>query len=121
MKIVTALLVFLFAFGLVSAAIAADRTYPIDYSVKGKVVSLDLLKQTLTIKPTEIVPLTADGEFTFKMNEMTNVRMCDQDKTVQDIKVGDMVTVDYSMEGSKLYADTVNIPTPLIACLINEK
>ncbi len=118
MKMVIAVVVIIFAFGFVSAASVAGNSYPIDYSVKGRVVSLDLLKQTLTIKPAEMVPLTAEGEFTFTMNGMTNVRMCEQDRTVQDIKVGDVVTVKYSMEGSKLYADTINIPTPLVACLL---
>ncbi len=121
MKMIMATVVVIAVFGLVSAASAAGNAYPIDYSVKGKIVSLDLLKRTLTIKPTEAVPLTAAGEFTFTMNDMTNVRMCEQDKTVQDIRVGDVVTVAYSMKGGKLYADTINIPTPLVACLLDEK
>ncbi len=122
MKMVIAVVVVIFAFGFVSAAGAIERNaYSIDYSVKGKVVSFDLLKQTLTIMPTTIVPLTSDGEFTFKINEMTNVRMCDQVKTLEDIQVGEVVTIQYSMEGSRLYADTINVPTPLIACLLEKK
>ncbi len=121
MTLVKAVVVIFFVLGLASTAIAAENPYALDYSVKGKVVSLDMLRQTLTIKPTDKAPLVADGEFTFTINEMTNVRMCEQGKTLEDIKVGDVVTVDYSMEGNKLYADTINIPTPLVACLLDEK
>ncbi len=121
MKMVRVVVVILFVLGLVSTVTAAEKPYALDYSLKGKVMSLDLLKQTLTIKPTDKAPLAADGKFTFTINEMTNVRMCEQDKTVEDIKVGDVVMVEYSMEGNKFYADTINIPTPLVACLLDEK
>ena len=113
-------IVMFFALSLTSIAMAQGKTYPLNYSLKGEVVSVDLLSRTLTVTPIEKAPFTIDmqGQFMFIMNEMTNVRMCDQDKTVQEIKVGDVVTVEYSMEGSKLHADAINIPTPLVACLL---
>ncbi len=119
MKNVTVVVVILFVFSLVSPVVAAEKMSPIDYSVKGKVVSLDLLNRTLTIKPTSMVPPTADGEFIFKINEMTDVRMCNQDRTMQDIKVGEVVTIAYSIERDIFYADTVDLPTPLVACLLD--
>ncbi len=121
MKMIKAVVVIVFLLGLVNTATTAEKPYGLDYSLKGKVIALDLLKQTLTIKPTDIGRLTADGEFTFVINAMTNVRMCGQDKTVEDINVGDVVTVGYSTEGSKFYANTINMPTPLLACLLDEK
>ncbi len=46
MKIITVVVVILFVFSLVSPVVGEDKMSPIDYSVKGKVVSLDLLEQT---------------------------------------------------------------------------
>ncbi len=106
---------------LTSMAMAQGKTQPIDYALKGKVVSVDPLSQTMTVRPTSGISsaIGPKGEFTFTVNEMTNVRMCEQDRTVKDIEVGETVTVVYHREAGTLYADAVNIPTPLVACLLD--
>ena len=104
---------------LVSMAAADEKMPAADYSIKGKVVSLDLLSRTLTISATETTPFgSGAGEFTFTMNDIISVRVCNQLKTVEDITIGETVTVEYHKEAGKLYADAVDIPTPLVACLL---
>ncbi len=120
MKSMFAPVVIFIALSLASVAMAQGKTYPLNYSLKGEIVSVDLLSRTLVIRPAEKMPfdMGTQSTFTFHMNEMANVRMCDQDKTVADIKVGEKVTVMYHTEGGTLYADSVDIPTPLVTCML---
>ena len=92
-----------------------------EYSLKGQVVSIDPLAQTLTVQSIEKIPALISGtlgEFMFSMDEMTKITMCNQTKSVGDIKVGQEVTVGYHGHGRQLYADSIAVPAPLMACLI---
>jgi hypothetical protein len=113
--------VILLTLSLASVAIAQEKANTIDYALKGKVVSVNPLSQTMTVEPTSSLSSAggAMSGFTFTVSEMTNVRMCEQDRTVKDIKVGETVTVVYHKEAGTLYADVVDIPTPLVACLLD--
>lgn len=102
---------------LSSVTLAKDT----EYSLKGEVVSIDPLAQTLTVQSVDKIPALISGtlgEFTFFMDEMTKLTMCGQAKSVEDIKVGQEVTVGYHRQGRQLYADSIAVPAPLMACLM---
>jgi ribosome biogenesis SPOUT family RNA methylase Rps3 len=92
-----------------------------EYSLKGQVVSLDSLAQKLTVKSTDKIPALFSGtlgDFTFSIDKMTKVTMCNQEKPVEDVKVGQEVTVSYHELDGQLYADAIAMPAPLMACLL---
>ena len=91
-----------------------------EYSLKGKVVSVDFLAQKLTIQSIDKIPSLisgALGEYTFSMDKITRVTMCNQNMPIKDIKAGQEVTVSYRDRDGQLYADSVAVSPPLIACL----
>src|SRR5512135_1096840 len=90
------------------------------YSLEGKVLGVDYLARTLTMKTEEpLLPsiFGTSNEYTFTLGEMVNVLMCSQNKTFEDINVGDRVKVIYHETEGNLIADTIVMTTPLIACL----
>ncbi len=99
----------------------AATALELPYSLQGKVLAVNELTRTLTVKadesplPATVAPM---NNYTFRLGAMTNVLMCDQNKTPGDIKAGDRVEVKYHERKGNLIADTVVITTPLIACLI---
>ena len=106
-----------FVFCLSGAAFAAET----EYSVKGKVVSVDFLAGKLTVKSIDKIPALISGplgEFTFSMNEITRVTMCNQERPLKDIKAGQEITVSYHERDKRLYADSIAMPAPLVACLL---
>ncbi len=107
----------LFVLFLSSVSIAQEE----EYTLKGRVVSVDYLAQKLTVQSVDKIPSLVSGtlgQFTFSMNAITKVTMCDQVKPIEDIKIGQEITVSYHERGGKLYADSIAIPTPLLACLV---
>ena len=111
----------LFVLSLVSAAAAEEKQYSPEFSLSGQVVSVNFLARTLSIRWTE-PPLTSPAgkasDIDFTMGGTTKVMMCNQDRTFDDIKIGDRVEVKYHEEEGKLFADRIDIPTPLIACYL---
>ncbi len=106
-----------FVLCLSSATFAGE----IAYSLKGRVVSVDSLARKLTVNSLDKIPSLMSGtlgEFTFSMDEMTKVTMCNQEKHVEDIKVGQEVIVNYHERDGQLYADSIAMPVPLMACLL---
>ncbi len=106
-----------FVVSLSSISIAQEE----EYSLKGRVISVDFLAQRLTVQSVDKIPSLVSGtlgQFTFSMNEITKVTMCDQVKPIEDIKIGQEITVSYHEQGGRLYADSIAVPTPLVACLI---
>ena len=63
-------------------------------------------------------PVETMGEYTFSIDKMTNIQMCNQNEIFRNVKVGDRVKVIYHEKGSSLIADNISITTPLLACLI---
>ncbi len=51
-KMLTMAAVIFFALSLTALATAAEKTHAGDYSMKGNVVTVDLLSRTLSIRPT---------------------------------------------------------------------
>ena len=97
-----------------SVAFAQGKNYSLNNDFTGKVTSVDFLSKKLTATSTD--PLL--GGSTFAMGDLTKVTMCGQLKTVQDIKAGEKVTITYHETNGKLYADAIELPTPLVACLL---
>ncbi len=92
-----------------------------EYSLKGKVVSVDFLAQKLTVQSIDKIPALISGtlgEYTLSMDKITKVTMCNQNMPIKDIKVGQEVTVSYREREGQLYADSVAMSPPLIACLL---
>ncbi len=46
---------------------------------------------------------------------MTKVMICYQNRSFEDIKVGEKVTVTYHEKDGKLFAVAIDIPTPFVA------
>jgi hypothetical protein len=111
----------LFILSLMSAAAAAEKSYSPEFSVSGRVVSADFLTRTLSIRWTEPPLTSAEGkatDITFTMGGTTRVRMCNEDKRFEDIRIGEKVEVKYHEREGKLFADRIDLPTPLIACYL---
>lgn len=117
-KILIASGVVLFLLFLANVTFAGET----EYSLTGQVVSVDPLAQMLTVTSTDKISALiggTQGEFRFSMDEMTQVTMCSQDMPVEDIKVGQEVTVSYHERDGQLYADSIAMPAPpLLACLL---
>ena len=103
-----------FVAALAGAALAQGRDYPLNYDFKGQVMSVDVLSKKLTAESND--PLM--GASTFNMDDITRVTMCGQLKSVQDIKVGEKVTVKYHEDNGELHADAIDLPAPLVSCLL---
>jgi hypothetical protein len=106
---------------LVNAAVAAEKSYSPEFSISGQVVSVDFLTRTLNIRWTEPPLTSAEGkatDITFTMGGTTRVMMCNQDMKLDDIKMGQKVEVKYHEREGKLFADRIDLPTPLIACYL---
>ncbi|MGD0884071.1 MAG: hypothetical protein ABSA46_04200 [Thermodesulfovibrionales bacterium] len=116
-KVLAASVAVVFMLCLSSITFANDT----EFTLKGQVVSLDSLAQKLTVNSIYKTPALISGtlgDFTFSMGEMTKVTMCNQEKPIEDIKVGQDVTVSYHELNNQLYADAIAIPSPLVACLL---
>ena len=114
-RVFVASLAVLFVFCISSATVAKDT----EYSLKGQVVSVDPLAHQLIVLSVEKVPALTSGtlgEFTFSMDAMTKVTMCNQEKSVGDITGGQEITVSYHERGGKLYADSIDMRAPIMAC-----
>jgi hypothetical protein len=89
-------------------------------TLKGEVIAVDHYAKTLTVKSKEPSLSSALGTmdgFTFTTNEMTSVTSCAQNKSFEDIGVGENVAVTYHEKDGKLFADAVDVGIPLIiAC-----
>ncbi|HXZ94457.1 MAG TPA: DUF5666 domain-containing protein [Dehalococcoidia bacterium] len=117
-KIFVASIAVFFVLFLSSVTFAGET----EYSLKGQVVAFDPQAHMLTVTSTDKIPALVSGtlgEFTFSTDEMTQVTMCSQNMSVDDIKVGQEVTVSYHERDGQLYADSIAMPTPpLLACLL---
>jgi hypothetical protein len=119
-SLVTSIFVFvvaaLFVMAFANPAIAGEKMA----TFKGEVIAVDHYAKTLTVKskePSLSSALGTMGGFAFATDEMTNVTSCTQNKTFEDIGVGEKVTVTYHEKDGKLFADAVDVGIPLIiAC-----
>ena len=106
----------LFVMSFAGPAVAAEKIA----TIKGEVIAVDHYAKTLTVKSKEPSLSSAFGTmggFTFTTDQMTNVTSCTQNKTFEDIGVGEKVTVTYHEKDGKLFADAVDVGVPLIiAC-----
>jgi hypothetical protein len=104
---------------IVSLPISA-MALDLPYTLKGKVVSIDPLTRTFTMQTYDPLLPSAIGkakEYTFTLGELASVLMCDQNRTFEDVKVGDKVKVDYHDDNGNLVADIIILTAPIIACL----
>ena len=88
-------------------------------TLKGDVVAVDKYSKTLTVKSIESAKSSGfgmKGQFTFDMDKMTNVTTCNLNKSLEDINVGEKVTVTYHLENGRFLADAVDIAPTFLAC-----
>jgi hypothetical protein len=85
---------------------------------KGEVVAIDSYGKTFTVKSLDsgLYPMETAGELTFSLDRSTNVTSCEQNRTAQDIGVGERVSVTYHEKGGYLIADAVDIAPVFLAC-----
>lgn len=85
---------------------------------KGEVAAIDSYGKTLTVKSLNsgLYPMETSGELTFSLGRFTNVTRCDQNRTAQDIGVGERVSVTYHEKGGYFFADAVDIAPVFLAC-----
>jgi ABC-type Mn2+/Zn2+ transport system permease subunit len=111
-----------FAISIIGISTAQEKPYSFNHSFTGEVTAVDFLGKDMTVKAagtsTSLAVLPGE-EFTFTLNEKTSVMMCNEPKTLDSIKAGERVTVNYHEEDGKLYASKIALDTPLVACLID--
>ncbi len=99
----------------VSTAIAVEKTL----TLRGEIVAIDSHSGTFTVKPVQMTKTSMmgkSGEITFASDKKTNVVWCNMNRSFNDIKIGDRVSVSYHERGGRLYANTVDIQTFVVAC-----
>jgi hypothetical protein len=90
------------------------------YTLEGKVVSIDPIMRTFTMQTYDpLLPsiIGNNNEYAFTFDAVSNVVLCGQNKTFEDVNVGDMVKVMYHENEGNLIADTIIMTAPIIACL----
>jgi len=90
------------------------------YTLEGKVVSIDPIMRTFTMQTYDpLLPSTVgiNNDYTFTFDAGANVMLCGQNKTFEDVNVGDRVKVVYHENEGKLIADTIIMTAPIVACL----
>lgn len=98
-----------------STAVAEERTSVL----KGEVIAIDNYSRTFTVKPVQMTKPSMTGkagEVTFASDRKTNVVWCNMNRSFNDIKIGDRVSVSYHERGGRLYANVVDIQTLVVAC-----
>ncbi len=111
--IVVLVLVMLVAVLHASATIASQSAA----SLKGEVVAVNTYDRTLTVKPLEAQESASSADLlVFDLDKGTSVTSCAMNKTIQDIMIGEKVTVAYHEADGRLYADAIDIPTVILAC-----
>jgi len=104
-----------FVLSIASVAGAAEKEmYTKDqiYSVSGPVLAVDAAAKTLTVKsiePSESPSLRWKGNMTFVTDDNTKIGMGEKIETLQDLKAGEKVVVEFHEKDGKYIADTVRI------------
>jgi hypothetical protein len=105
----------LFAMSFAHSALAAENMA----TFNGEVIAVDSYDKTFTVKPLESIEsesMESSAPLTFNWDKMTSVIMCDQNSSIEGIRVGGRVTVTYHEEGGSLIADAINIAPLYLAC-----
>lgn len=94
-----------------------SRAYPEGrFSLTGQVVAIDHDLKTLVVKPSEVAGTNYSGikgEHAFALKEGAMIKMGDANKSFEDLKVGDWVTVSYHEDSrGNLVTDGVAITSP---------
>ncbi len=110
MKIILALAIAVF-FVLSLATIAfAEENF---YSLSGSIMAVDPGAKTLTLKSDESPLASAQrwqGDVTIATDEMTNVMMCSENKSLEDLRVGEHVSLRYhEIDGFHPIADQIAV------------
>jgi len=111
----TFLLAVLFLASL-SGTLAAKENMP---TLRGEVVAIDSYTGVLTLRANSAEDPYAEATergFAFAINPKTPVTICYQNKSTEDIKVGETVSVTYHERDGKLFADAIDIAPVILAC-----
>ena len=74
--------------------------------IVGKIISIDITENTLTIE-------TKQGQMSISVNEKTQITMGREEKYFSDLKVGERVKVHYTIVEGKELAERIMVrPTP---------
>lgn len=95
----------LFVITLANQAVAEEYMV----TISGKVASVNSYDRTFSV-------IGKEGEYTFAINNSTNVVLCDMNKTFEDLGAGQDVTVTYHGSDSGFVADAVTIAPVILAC-----
>ena len=63
------------------------------FTLEGKVVEADSSSQTITLNPAG-----TNDEMVFNLDKDASITMCDKDASLNDLKAGDVVTLQYHEE-----------------------
>jgi len=106
----------LFVLSFAYPALAGDNML----TFKGEIVAVDNYAKTLTVTSlgrNSSAGMDTKSAYTFKMDKMTNVVGCNENKSLTDIMTGEKVTVTYHEKEGSLIADTIEIGIPIVvAC-----
>ncbi len=92
-----------------------------DSRITGVVTAVDTYSGTLVVRPADNQPSAmAMTEYTFVLRHGTRVVLCDQNSTVENLGIGQRVTVTYHEQDGKTIADRIDISAPpapvIVAC-----
>ncbi len=105
--VLAAVVATLFVMAFANAAFAYSSGIPFSYS--GKIVAIDNAGKTVTVRA------QPGDEQIFQLNDRTTLMQCDKSLSLNDIKVGDEVTVSYFGDGNNNYtADDLSISLPMM-------
>ncbi|MCL5024144.1 MAG: DUF5666 domain-containing protein [Nitrospirae bacterium] len=87
-------------------------------TLKGQVVAIDSYDKTLTVTPQPGQVFGAEGlsAVTFAVDKQTSVTWCEQNKSFDNLNVGQNVSVQYHREKGRLIADSISVQPVVLAC-----
>lgn len=87
-------------------------------NLKGEVVAVDEYAGIVTVKSMEAIAssgISMKDNITFATFNETNVTSCTQNRTLNDLRMGDKVTITYHEAEGTLFADVIDIAPVVLA------
>ncbi len=115
-----ALVVFCMLF-IANVVVAAEGTMG---SLRGEVVAVDHHARTISLKLFPSGPAispSGSGGYLFLTDEKTMVTGCNTAMDFDNIKVGELVNIKYSIDRGWYFAEAIDVARPLIVCNFEER
>jgi prefoldin subunit 5 len=102
----------LFIISIASVALAMESMQGNVDILNGKITAIDASHQTksLTLQSIESDKAAPNNEINIFVNDQTTVKLCDADKSLNDIKIGSNVQVTYYELAGMAVADFIYAP-----------